>query len=422
MSRTVTLVLVDAAGRPLGALPPYEVPMPWWQEATDVVAGALDRYGLDVTVLRLLRTARPVPHGGAVTYLAQVDAPPAVALSPVDLDPAETDPAGHPLRAPWAAPGGPAASVAWAAGELARLGLAGAVVAVQQRTWNLSAIWRLDAAPDAANGVRGPVAWLKQVPPFFAHEPAVLRWLGAVAPGTAPQLLAAGARGRSLLAHVPGDDWYEAEPADRHLIAADAHRIQTCSVAEVDALVAAGVPDRRGERLLRLLRGVAARHGNGVPGLAALVDTLPDRLADVAACGVPDALVHGDLHPGNVRVAGERRVLVDWGDSCVGHPGFDILGLAEGVPAGDADALVDAWARRWRAEAPGSDPARAVALLRPVAALRAAAVYADFVANIEPSERPFHAADVPHWLGAAVTAATNTDPAIERNRHEAVSN
>jgi hypothetical protein len=414
MSRTVTLVLVDDTGRPLGALPPYEVPMPWWQEVTDVVAGARDRYGVDVTVLRLLRTDRAVPHGGAVTYLAQVEAPPAVALAPVDLHPAETDPTGHPLRAPWAAPGGPAASVAWAAGEVARLGLAGSVAAVQQRTWNLSAIWRLDAVADGEGGARRPVAWLKQVPPFFAHEAAVLRWLGAVAPGGAPPLLAAGARGRSLLAHVPGDDWYEAGPADLDLIAADAHRIQLSSVAEVDALVAAGVPDRRGERLHRLLRGAVTRHGNGVPGLAVLMDTLPERLAEVAACGLPDVLVHGDLHPGNVRVAGERRVLLDWGDSCVGHPAFDILRLAEGLPAVAADALVDSWVRRWRADAPGSDPARAVTLLRPVAALRAAAAYAEFVANIEPSERPFHAADVPHWLEAAVAAT--------RARHEVVSN
>jgi hypothetical protein len=419
MSRTVTLVLVDAAGRPLGALPPYEVPLPWWQEVADVVAGARDRYGVEATVLRLLRADRAVPHGGAVTYLAEVGGPPAVALCAVALDPAETDRVGHPLRAPWAVPGGPAASLAWAAGEVARLDIARSVVATQHRAWNLSAIWRLDAAPDGEAGAGGPVAWLKQVPAFFAHEAAVLRWLGAVVPGAAPPLLAAGGLGRLLLRHVPGDDWYEAEPSDRHLIAADAHRIQMCSTAEVDALVAAGVPDRRGERLHRLLRGVAARHGNGVPGLAALVDALPDRLAAVAACGLPDVLVHGDLHPGNVRVADDRRVLVDWGDSCVGHPAFDVLRLAEGLPPEDADALEEAWVHRWRADAPGSDPARALALLRPVAALRAAAAYADFVANIEPSERPFHAADVPHWLDVAVAAAGTYPP---RGRHEAVSN
>jgi hypothetical protein len=295
---------------------------------------------------------------------------------------------------------------------LARLGVAPSVTAAQLRAWNLSAIWRLDASGDGSTGV--PVAWLKQVPPFFAHEPAVLRWLDVALPGVAPRLLATGEHGRMLLGHVPGDDWYDAEPADRHLIAGEMHRVHRCSLTEVDALVAGGVPDRRGDRLLRWLQTVAARCGNGVPGLAALVDGLPARLTAVADCGVPDVLVHGDLHPGNVRVAGAARVLVDWGDCCVGHPAFDVLRLAEGLPADQDRRLVDAWARRWRADLPGSDPARSVDLLRPVAALRAAAAYADFVANIEPSERPFHASDVPAWLERAVASAAG--------RHEAVSN
>jgi hypothetical protein len=43
VSRTVTLVLVDDGGALLGALPPYDVPTPWWQDASDVVAGARGR-------------------------------------------------------------------------------------------------------------------------------------------------------------------------------------------------------------------------------------------------------------------------------------------------------------------------------------------------------------------------------------------
>jgi hypothetical protein len=39
--------------------------------------------------------------------------------------------------------------------------------------------------------------------------------------------------------------------------------------------------------------------------------------------------------------------------------------------------------------------------LRPIAALRNAAVYAHFLDNIEPSEHPYHAADVPFWLAEA---------------------
>ncbi|PSK66392.1 hypothetical protein B0E53_01641 [Micromonospora sp. MH33] len=54
---------------------------------------------------------------------------------------------------------------------------------------------------------------------------------------------------------------------------------------------------------------------------------------------------------------------------------------------------------------PGSDPERAVQLLGPVAHLRMAAVYAMFLAGIEPSEHPYHLGDVPAYLERAAAAA-----------------
>jgi len=128
MGRTVTLVLLDAAGGLIGALPPFDVDVPWWQEAGVVVDGARARHGIGVQVLRLLHADRPHPPGGHVTYLAQTGdpAPPDVSAVDVDLSP-------QPNRAPYAEPGGPAASAAWAVDALAALGTTGAV-AVQQRT------------------------------------------------------------------------------------------------------------------------------------------------------------------------------------------------------------------------------------------------------------------------------------------------
>ncbi|MFF5171555.1 phosphotransferase family protein [Micromonospora sp. NPDC000089] len=380
MTRTVTLALVDPAGRPLGALPPFEVPTPWWQESASVVATARQRHGVEVTVLRLLAGERATPPGGAVTYLAELTGPPPSGLSPVDVDLTP-----HPLRAPYAEPGGPAASVAWARETLERLGRP-ATAAAQQRTWNLSTIWRLD-------GPHG-TAWLKQVPGFFRHEAAVLRWLGRGVPGMGPTLLADDGDGRMLLAHVPGEDRYDADAAERAAIAADQHVVQVRALRDADALVAAGVPDRRGPALARWLRDTLAPHTR-------LPDDLEARLDAVRDCGLPDTLVHGDLHPGNVRGDGRRRTIIDWGDSFVGNPAFDILGLTRGQDAATRPALLAAWCARWRADAPGCDPERAVALLRPVAWWRLAAVYAGFVAGIEPSERPYHAADVPDCLARA---------------------
>ena len=94
-------------------------------------------------------------------------------------------------------------------------------------------------------------------------------------------------------------------------------------------------------------------------------------------------------------------VVIDWGDSTVGNPAFDILRLCDDVDPAAATDLRASWAARWRAAVPSSDPDRAIDLLRPVAAVRAAAAYAEFLSRIEPSEHPYHAADVPHWLDVA---------------------
>ncbi len=394
MSRVVTLVLVDDAGGVLGALPPYEVPVPYWPEVSDVVDGARRRYGIEVTVLRLAATEHPAPHGGAVTYLAECANAPSVQLAPASVDLAD-----HPNRALWARPGGPAASLTWAAEALAHLGWQ-AAVATQQRTWNLSAIWRLESPSG--------VAWLKQVPRFFAHEPAVLRWLATEAPHQVPAVLAADdSTGRMLLAHTPGEDRYGAPPAELAALIDDWHAIQHRAVAEVDALLAAGVPDKRWPALGAAIRATVARHGPDLgpdtyAALRSMVDGLDERFAAIDACALPDTLVHGDFHPGNTRSDGTGRTLLDWGDSFVGHPGFDALRLIEEQPPDDAAQLRRRWAERWRASVPGSEPESTLELLAPVAALRSAVVYADFVDGIEPSERRYHAADVGLQLRAAV--------------------
>ena len=112
--------------------------------------------------------------------------------------------------------------------------------------------------------------------------------------------------------------------------------------------------------------------------------------------------MHGDLHPGNVRTDDVGRLtILDWGDCTIGNPAFDILRLTEGLD--DPAPLIEAWADRWATTVPGSDPLRAVELLRPVAALRAAAAYAAFLDAIEPAEWPYHAADVPGNLAVAAS-------------------
>lgn len=86
MGRTVTTVLVDAAGEVLGALPPLRLDQPHWPETADLVAAVRARDGLDIEVLRLLHADRPAPPGGHLTVLAQTRTPLATGVAPADVD------------------------------------------------------------------------------------------------------------------------------------------------------------------------------------------------------------------------------------------------------------------------------------------------------------------------------------------------
>ncbi|MFI5915536.1 aminoglycoside phosphotransferase family protein [Dactylosporangium sp. NPDC051541] len=386
--RTAVLVLVDGDGAVLGELPPFDARIPFWPETEDLVDGAR-AFGAEISVLRFLGADGPGPVGGVVTYLAQLEhGAPELAPTSFRLEP-------HPLRAPYAEVGGPAASLAWARDELVRAGYSTPAKAVQRKTWNLSGLWRLETD-------RGTV-WLKHLPPFLKAESEVLAWLNSVAPGSAPPLISADGNGRQLIGHLPGEDGFGAPAAARYGMADLLHGLQRRAVEDVDALAARGVRDRRGPLLADQMVAAALPWLEEIPGLEALLDSLPERFAELAACGLPDTLVHADFHPGNVRFsASVPPAALDWGDSFLGHPGFDVLSLSGGLAPPDEVALVEHWAALWRQVVPGSDPVRAVDLLRPLSPLYGALIYSTFVENIEPSEWPYHAEDVPRCLKLAV--------------------
>jgi hypothetical protein len=387
--RTARLVLVTPEGLVIGALPPFTVESPWWPEAEPIVVGARKRYGVDVTILRLLEAERPIPHGGAVTYLAEVEQPVPAEPWPGALD-------DHPLRLPWAKPGGPAADVAWADSVLVERGMPRTGPPQQVRTWNLSSLWRLP--------VEGQTAWLKCVPPFFAHEGRMLERLQG---GPVPTLI--GHDGfRLLLAEIPGEDQYDA-PVPRLLemvtLLVD---IQRDWLNRTDELLALGLPDWRASALAPDLARLVERDGPDLTAddratLDGFLNGLEDRFAQVAACGLPDTLVHGDFHPGNHRGDESSLVLLDWGDCGVGHPLLDEAAFLDRVPPDTVEDLRRHWHRLWALAVPGSDPDRASQLLRPVAAARQALIYRNFLDGIEPSEHPYHAADPADWLHRTVS-------------------
>jgi len=270
--------------------------------------------------------------------------------------------------------------------------------AIQIRTWNLSSLWRLP--------VEDQSLWLKVVPPFFAHEGALLAKL-AGAP--VPRLLGHDGS-RMLLAEIPGEDLYEAELPQCLEMVSILVGLQRSWMGRAAELGALGLPDWRGPALIPAIADVVARTAEALSAderarLERFLRELPVRFAALAACGLGDGLVHGDFHPGNFRGAGRDMTLLDWGDSGIGHPLLDQAAFLDRVPEAVRETVRSHWLGLWRAAVPGSDPARAAALLAPIAAARQAVIYRGFLDRIEPAEHPYHRHDPAEWLGrvAALT-------------------
>ncbi|HEV7345201.1 MAG TPA: aminoglycoside phosphotransferase family protein [Devosia sp.] len=382
--RVARLVLVTPKGAVVGRLAPVPVETPWWQDAQSVVLAVRKHYGIEVTILRLLETVRDRPHGGEVTYLAEVTRP-----LPAEVWAGQIRP--HPFRQNYAEAGGPAADLAWAARIMAGHGLKPAGPPVQIRTWNLSSIWRIP--------VVGRSLWLKVVPPFFIHEASIIT---ALAGRPVPELLGHD-RGRMLLTEVAGEDMHGASLPWLLEMVTLLVEMQSSWIGRLDQLRSMGLPDWSSQALAAAIGYVVERASGELSRnenllLERFVNGLSSRFSAIASCGLPDTLVHGDFHPGNFRGTERALTLLDWGDSGIGHPMLDQPAFLVGVPPGHATTIKNHWERTWLECLPSCEPARAAGLLAPIAAARQAVIYRQFLDNIEPTEQVYHRQDQADWL------------------------
>ncbi len=212
-----------------------------------------------------------------------------------------------------------------------------------------------------------------------------------------------------LLDEVAGEDLYGATGPVLLRMVSLLVELQVGWVERTDELVRLGAPDWRPGALAASAEATITRTAPQLSratwqACERLVEGLPERFRAIEACGVPDTLVHGDFHPGNLRGDDSHLVLLDWGDCGVGHPLLDRAAFFDRVPDVDRAVVAEHWDALWRARVPGCDPSRAATLLAPVAALRQAVIYDAFLGAIEPSERVYHAQDPARWLTAAAEA------------------
>ena len=187
--------------------------------------------------------------------------------------------------------------------------------------------------------------------------------------------------------------------------------LQASWIDRVPELEALDLLDKRAVASLPRIHSVVDRNRHELDEntrrrLDALIEGLPQRFADLAACGIPDTLVHGDFHPGNVRgMPGHYRIL-DWGDCGIGHPMLDLRPSLEYFTSRDQLDAVNIWESEWSRQVPGCDARRAAELVRPLGPLYGAVVYQKFLDNIETTERPYHEGDPAHALQQAASMTT----------------
>jgi Phosphotransferase enzyme family len=244
---------------------------------------------------------------------------------------------------------------------------------------------------------RDGVLWFKENIPPLAFEAAVVQLLARRRPDLVVELVAIDREHGWLLMRDAGTrlrdlpsterDWEELLPLYAQL--------QLDVASDVDALVAAGCPDRR----LRLLPAQFAQliedEADALTTreralLRAHVPDVEAATAMLAELDVPETIQHDDFHEGNVFVRDGRFRVLDWGDACVSHPFATLRIPFEGI-AEDTDwdlgRLRDAYLEPFSALAPLPELRSAVAAANIVAGATRALKWAPIVAVLERPHR-----------------------------------
>jgi hypothetical protein len=315
------------------------------------------------------------------------------------------DGAISPQEPSWARPGWVARASAWMEAQLRRAGIAIAEPPRLVYQGPLGSVLR--AASD------GRATFLKCAPPAFPHEATVTHALWRRTPEAVP----------AVIAVEPNENWLLMHDYEGRLVDAGPER------AWPDALVAFGALQRS---WIPWTRDIAAAGGQIRPldQLASAIPQMLDlagfghRLDDITreawlaatpglveACGelidigVPDTLIHGDLHPGNVVVTPTGHITVDWSDAAVGNPFVDLATFV--VRTKDRDLrrrLAAAYVQSWDGVTRDALPDNVADLAMVVGSVYQVATYLALLPAMDPPDRAlFEGADL-SWAKRALEA------------------
>jgi len=289
-------------------------------------------------------------------------------------------------RVPWAREGWLSEACEWIEESLAVCGRPPTGRVEQFRAWCLSCLLRVPTA--------GGAVFFKATAesPLFVDEGEVMLGLARFFPANVPAPLAVDPARRWMLLDDLGPELGWDAPLDvREEVLRLFARMQIESSGRVDELLALGCVDRRLEwlaaQITELLADDAALAGledREVATLRALGPKLQAMCLALAETGVPDALVHGDLHLSNVARLDGHYVFFDWTDAGVTHPFFDLIDVFRERDDSVRERLRDAYLSLWLDYEPMDRLLDIWSDAEQLASLHHAVSYRHILANVEP--------------------------------------
>lgn len=293
-------------------------------------------------------------------------------------------PADSPVTPAWTRPEWYAEAMPWIDEQLAAAGTPLTGVPAQVRSWGLSNVLRCPTAKGdvyfkaLAHSSTIRPARADALPLLFAHEPLLLRGLSEARPGEIPAPLAIDEQRAWMLLPDLGPALARETDVSLWVDALRGHaRLQRSFGDQADRLLSFSCVDRRLavlDRELDRLFGPNAATERLEPAerakLPRRADQLREAITELAAIGVPETLLHGDLHPRNLAVRDGLVLAFDWTDAAVSHPFLDLVTFVEKrSPISTDPRLKDAYLAEWEAYASPASLRRALELAEELGAL-----------------------------------------------------
>ena len=293
------------------------------------------------------------------------------------------------LRSPWSSSGWLSEVQPWIEAEVTKLGHQ--VLGLEQvKQWSISTVLRVKTS--------GPDFYFKVSKdlPLFVNEANVTILLARKFPAFVPAPAAIEARRQLMLFAAFEELVPESAPVDvRRQVYTRFGELQRASIDMVDELLAGGCLDRRlavlETQIEPLIGDEVALHALTEAERSHLRNLVPrlkewtDRLADL---GLPNTLVHGDMHLGNTARIDGRLVFFDWTDASISQPFFDLQSLKWETDEAEKQSIIDAYLAGWHEYAAPEALHQAVLIAGVLTPLHHAVSYQHLLANLEPASKP----------------------------------